>query len=87
VLYEKGGETAVDGFAASVVDTTGAGDAFAAGQIAGFLAGLGPEACGRLANALGAAAVSRRGAGLAMPGPGDIEAYLGPVSPSGQSAL
>ena len=80
VLYEAGGETAVDGFTAPAVDTTGAGDAFAAGQIAGLLGGLDGHACCRLANALGAAAVTRRGAGLAMPGPQDIDAFLGPGS-------
>lgn len=64
------------GFNVAVVDTTGAGDAFAAGQIYARLEGLsGPASC-LLANALGAAAVQYRGAGLAMPGWADIERLL-----------
>ncbi|MGN9809760.1 carbohydrate kinase family protein [Micromonospora sp. BQ11] len=49
-----------------VVDATGAGDAFAAGLLAAWLAGATPEAALRRAGDLGAAAVSRIGA---RPGP------------------
>lgn len=62
------GNIAVPGFAATAVDTTGAGDALAAGFIAGRIAGLSPEASCLLGNLLGALAVGRNGAGLAMPG-------------------
>ncbi len=54
-------------FAVEVMDTTGAGDAFAAGHIHGRLTGLSGRECCRLANAFGAMAVTRKGAGLAMP--------------------
>lgn len=47
---------------ARVVDTTGAGDAFVGGLLAGLRAGLGWEKAARLANAAGAACVERFGA-------------------------
>lgn len=46
---------------ARVVDPIGAGDAFAAGFIAGLLEGRGLEDCGRMANAMGACAVTTSG--------------------------
>ncbi|RKN49163.1 carbohydrate kinase family protein [Micromonospora endolithica] len=46
----------------AVVDPTGAGDAFAAGLLAAWLAGAAPEAALRHAGDLGASAVSRIGA-------------------------
>jgi sugar/nucleoside kinase (ribokinase family) len=45
-----------------VVDTTGAGDAFAAGFIAGLSRGWGLEQCGKFANAVGAHCVMEVGA-------------------------
>lgn len=46
----------------TVVDTLGAGDAFAAGFLAGVVQGWGTEKACRLANAVGACCVSARGA-------------------------
>ncbi|SMQ75691.1 ribokinase [Devosia lucknowensis] len=66
--YAKAVAVDVQGFEVDAVDTTGAGDAFAAGVILGILENADPLACCRTANALGAAAVSHVGAGLAMPG-------------------
>jgi sugar/nucleoside kinase (ribokinase family) len=57
----EGGQAAVPGVKASVADTTGAGDAFAAGFLFGRLAGARPEACARLANALAARVVGVEG--------------------------
>lgn len=55
----------VPAFQVPVADTTGAGDAFAAGWIAGHIRGLSARACGLWANAMGAiVAGSPRGRGL-----------------------
>jgi ribokinase len=53
----------VPAFAIHAVDTTGAGDAFAGGFIAGQLHGLSLRACGLWANAMGALAASVIGSG------------------------
>lgn len=71
-LYERDIEIDVPGFQAQAVDTTGAGDAFAAGLIMGMLRNCDPWECCRIANALGAAAVRQVGGGLAMPGRKDL---------------
>jgi ribokinase len=76
-LFQADSEAHAKGLDVSVVDTTGAGDAFAAGQIVGRLADLPGETCCLLANALGAAAVRRSGAGLAMPGSEEVRYLLG----------
>jgi ribokinase len=51
----------------TAVDTTGAGDAFAAGAIAARLSEATLPELGRLANLCGAAAIGKRGAGSNMP--------------------
>jgi sugar/nucleoside kinase (ribokinase family) len=56
------------GFAVDVLDTVGAGDAFAAAFIAGWLRGGSLHDCAALANAMGALATTRRGAGTRIPG-------------------
>jgi len=56
----------------NAVDTTGAGDAFAAGYWIARLRGWETGDAVSLANACGAAAVARLGAGEAMPGPNDV---------------
>lgn len=53
----------VPGFSVEVQDSTGAGDSFAAGVIAGFLGGLEWPSTGILANALGAMTATQVGAG------------------------
>lgn len=81
-MVTEGGARAVPGIAVSAIDTTGAGDALAAGIIAGRLAGLSEHATGVLGTGLGAVAVTRIGAGLAMPSRADLDALLAasPVS-------
>ncbi|MEV0897299.1 PfkB family carbohydrate kinase [Actinoplanes sp. NPDC049802] len=56
----------VAGEAAPVKDPTGAGDAFAAGLLAAWCSGAGPEASLRAGNALGATAVAGVGARPAL---------------------
>jgi sugar/nucleoside kinase (ribokinase family) len=52
---------AVPGVSTTVLDTTGAGDSFAAGFLYGHLAGADPHTCARLANALAARVVGMEG--------------------------
>lgn len=61
---------------AAVIDTTGAGDAFAAGMIYGRHTGLPTLEAAWLASALGALATTVRGAGTALPGRQALTAYL-----------
>lgn len=57
------GSFQVPGFAVDTLDSTGAGDAFAAGFIAGFLGGLDWRSVAVLGNALGAMVAAQIGAG------------------------
>ncbi len=59
-----------------VIDPIGAGDAFAAGFLAGFLEGRLPEECGRLANAMGALAVTTAGDFEGLPTRNQLEAFI-----------
>ena len=61
------GERSVPGFAVDAVDTTGAGDSFSAGFLAGRLSGLGVEDSLRLACACGALSTRRLGGTTAQP--------------------
>jgi sugar/nucleoside kinase (ribokinase family) len=59
----RGGETVVIAAEpARVVDTTGAGDAYAAGFLAGLTAGKGLEVCGRMGSIAAAEVISHYGA-------------------------
>jgi hypothetical protein len=57
------------GFHVPAVDTTGAGDAFDAGFLDGWLAGAGLITCARRGNACGALTVARVGGSGAFDGP------------------
>lgn len=48
------------------VDSTGAGDAYAAGMIWGLLSGLDPAAMGSCASRVASAVIAKHGAGLDM---------------------
>ena len=61
-------ETAVPGYAAKVVDTTGAGDAFCAGFLCGRLNGRPFDECGRMGNRVAARCVESVGARTGLPG-------------------
>ena len=63
----------VPGFSVPVVDTVGAGDSFAPAFIAGWLRGGTPRDCAVLGNAMGALAVTQRGAGTRIPGRDHLE--------------
>jgi len=62
----------VPGFRVPARDSTGAGDYFAAGLIAGFLGALTWRGAAVLGNAMGAAAVARIGAGASVPGAREV---------------
>ncbi|KQV42752.1 MULTISPECIES: carbohydrate kinase family protein [unclassified Rhizobium] len=75
-LHTADGRGSAPWFPVEVIDTIGAGDAFAAGHIHGRVTGLsGPDCC-RLANAYGALAVTRKGAGRTMPARDEVCAFL-----------
>ena len=60
-----------------VMNVLGAGDAFAAGLLTGFLRGLDFLASARLANACGALVVSRHSCAPAMPTPAELDHWFG----------
>lgn len=68
------------------VDTTGAGDAFAAGYWLGWLRGWETGDALALANASGAAAAAVLGAGEAMPGPAEVKSVLEQQPPGGRES-
>jgi ribokinase len=70
----------------AAVDTTGAGDAFAAGYWVGRLRGWETGDALALANACGAAAATVLGAGEAMPGAADVLRVLESQPPGGREA-
>ena len=59
---EKAGKTFPPVRVDKVEDTTGAGDSFCSGFIAGYARGLAPEECMKIANAVGALCVTEKGA-------------------------
>ncbi len=63
-------------FAIDAQDSTGAGDAFDAGLIMGYLRGWPWRPSAWLANALGALTASRLGAGRNLPGPDEAQTFL-----------
>jgi 5-dehydro-2-deoxygluconokinase len=67
----------VQGFPVEVFNVLGAGDAFMAGFLAGWLRDEPLENCCRLANACGALVVSRHGCAPAMPTRLELDDFLG----------
>ena len=64
------------GYAVDVVDSIGAGDAFAGALIWARLAGYALPECAAIANAMGAASVTKTGAGRNVPTRADVQAIL-----------
>jgi len=69
-------EVACPGFAVAVIDTVGAGDAFAGAYIWADLNGYSPLECGTIANAMGAASVKKAGAGRNVPSGAEVQSLL-----------
>jgi len=76
LILKRGEKIYSPAFRVRVVDTTGAGDAFAAGFIVGILEGWKLEKISRFANAVGALAVARIGARSALPTRREVEEFL-----------
>lgn len=76
-ILDENGHTDVAGFPVDVVNTVGAGDAFASGLITRRLRGDGWERAVRYANACGAITVSRHGCSVALPTADEVEAFVG----------
>ncbi len=66
----------VPAFEVDAVDTTGAGDAFAAGVTLGILERLPPEGIGTLGNAMGALSIRKLGARSSLPDRVELDALL-----------
>lgn len=66
----------IAGFPVEVVNTVGAGDAFASGLIARRVLGDGWERAVRFANACGAITVMRHGCSVAFPTPSEVESFV-----------
>jgi len=70
------GALRVPGFPVEVMNVLGAGDAFMAGLLKGWLGGLAWADAARLANACGALVVSRHACSASMPTPEELEVFL-----------
>jgi fructokinase len=73
---ESGKVVSMPAFNVDVVDTTGAGDAWAAGFEFGLVKGLTLETCVTVANAVGALTVTKRGAITALPTRVELDNFL-----------
>ncbi len=71
----------VPGFPVEIVNVLGAGDAFLAGLLKGWLSGAPWAESGRLGNACGALVVARHACSAAMPTPAELEHFLSHPGP------
>ena len=70
------GRTIVAGLPVEVVNTVGAGDAFASGLITKRLQGLAWPQAAQFANACGAIEVTRHGCSAAFPTESEVQAFI-----------
>ena len=75
-IASKQGCFRVEGFSADVVDTTGAGDAFAAGFLYGLLEGKDLYSCGRIGNWVASLCIREIGARKGLPSKEMLEEFL-----------
>ncbi|MEV6416780.1 carbohydrate kinase family protein [Kribbella sp. NPDC051718] len=80
------GQVRTTGHQVRVLDTTGSGDAFVAAFTASWLEGLALADAVALANAFGAAAALKNGAGTAMPTPHDVLRLIDATEPPSSEA-
>ena len=81
LVGDAGTITKVDGYKVPVVDTTGAGDLYAAGVLYGLTHGLTPAQAGKLGSFASARIVAQVGPRLAGPLPASVDAILGGAHP------
>ena len=67
LLVNQNEEVQIPAYAVTMRNAAAAGDAFAAGCVFGFLSGYTLQQIGQLANAIGAASVSKLGTGTRLP--------------------
>ncbi len=76
LILDDDGARVVRGFAVNPVDTTGAGDAFAAGFATAWARGASLDQAARYGNAVGALACTKLGAQPSLPQAEEVEAFL-----------
>jgi sugar/nucleoside kinase (ribokinase family) len=62
LIYHKGQYQAADAIQVNCVDTTGAGDLYAAGYLYGYIRGLSPLQCGKIGSLLAGRVIEEAGA-------------------------
>lgn len=75
-VHSKEGSWEVSSFKVDVIDTTGAGDAFNAGFIFGYMQGWDFYSAALLANSIGALSVTKLGAGSQLPKKDEVIKFL-----------
>ncbi len=76
-IYTRQGKWAIPAFPVEEVDPTGAGDCYCAGFLAGLAQGLPLPEVGKLANAVGALAVTKKGPMEGAPRLKEVQEFMG----------
>lgn len=76
ILYTQAGKFECKSFKVNAIDTTGAGDAYAASILSGVLRGIEPAQLVQVACAAGALAASKKGAMTSLPNKAEVYAFL-----------